>query len=306
MPITVPSNISDRLQIGDMDDGWYNINQDGSHYRVSENDLQGIIQRMGGRADSAPAPSNPYATSNLTNYSASSGGSAAPQNGSGMPGSSSQMYALAANTADPWAKNRGKYENALNQLMTTGSSSEGVDPSYEARFKGGQQALERSQAAQGFLGSGNMAQALVDYGQSQASQEYGNQYNRLAALAGIDKSSPTAAAQIMALAPGQDLAEKNAAFSWNSQSMMLPYQAQAMDIQNQMLQRQNTESQQAFNAGQYALEQQANAPQVNFGNKFTGGTGLAGNAWNSYTPTMYTTPSTEEQITQRKRALGLF
>ena len=47
-----------------------------------------------------------------------------------------------------------------------------ADPSYQFRFNQGRQALERSAAARGTLFGGNTLQALTDYGQQAASQEY--------------------------------------------------------------------------------------------------------------------------------------
>jgi hypothetical protein len=53
-----------------------------------------------------------------------------------------------------------------------------ADPGYAFRLQQGQQAIERSAAARGGLGSGRMAKDLTDYAQGAASQEYGNAYNR--------------------------------------------------------------------------------------------------------------------------------
>lgn len=108
----------------------------------------------------------------------------------GMPGMQ-QINQAAVSAADPFAAQRGQYQNSLKDLMSGNFSSS--DPSYQARFQGGQQALERSQAAKGFLGSGNMLTALQDYGQGQASQEYNNQYQRLMPLTGATTGSPAAA-----------------------------------------------------------------------------------------------------------------
>ena len=52
------------------------------------------------------------------------------------------------------------------------------DPGYAWRLQQGQQAIERSAAARGGLGSGRMAKDLTNYAQGAASQEYGNAYNR--------------------------------------------------------------------------------------------------------------------------------
>lgn len=69
------------------------------------------------------------------------------------------------------------YRNKLQAMATGGFGID--DPSYKFRFEQGQQALERSQASRGFLGSGNAAIELQQYGQESASQEYGAQFQRL-------------------------------------------------------------------------------------------------------------------------------
>lgn len=69
------------------------------------------------------------------------------------------------------------YSRALQGMMTGGFTPS--DPSYDWRFQQGQQALERSQASKGLLGSGNAATELVAYGQGMASTEYQAQFQRL-------------------------------------------------------------------------------------------------------------------------------
>lgn len=92
-------------------------------------------------------------------------------------------------------------QGAFGSLMTPfGMSQFQADPGYAFRIAEGQKALERSAAAKGGLFSGATGKALSRYGQDMASQEYGNaynrynndqsqQFNRLAALAGIGQTS---------------------------------------------------------------------------------------------------------------------
>jgi hypothetical protein len=54
------------------------------------------------------------------------------------------------------------------------------DPSYQFRLKEGQRALENSAGARGTLRTGGTLKDLLGYGQSFASQEYNNIYNRAA------------------------------------------------------------------------------------------------------------------------------
>lgn len=67
----------------------------------------------------------------------------------------------------------------LKGMATDGESFNTSDPSYKWRFEQGQQAVERSAAAKGLLGSGNVLQELQAYGQGAASQEFGAQFQRM-------------------------------------------------------------------------------------------------------------------------------
>ena len=75
------------------------------------------------------------------------------------------------------------YEQRLTQLMNNPDSIADTN-AYKFRFNQGQQALERSAASRGMLNSGNTLAALADYGQGAASQEYGNEFNRLSSAVG--------------------------------------------------------------------------------------------------------------------------
>lgn len=75
------------------------------------------------------------------------------------------------------------YEQRLAELINNPDSVANTN-AYKFRFNQGQQALERSAAARGMLNSGNTLAALADYGQGQASQEYGDEFNRLSQAVG--------------------------------------------------------------------------------------------------------------------------
>ena len=91
------------------------------------------------------------------------------------------------------------YQDKLQQMMTGSFSPD--DPSYQFRFDQGQQALERSQASKGFLGSGNAAIELQQYGQGAASQEYQAQFSRLlAGMQGVESTYNTQQSRLMELA----------------------------------------------------------------------------------------------------------
>ena len=89
----------------------------------------------------------------------------------------------------PWVASGEKNLNALSTAMAPGgrlydtefSASDFEkfkDPSYDWRVGQGANALAAQAAATGNYGSGNMATALIDYGQNAASQEYANAYGR--------------------------------------------------------------------------------------------------------------------------------
>src|SRR5882672_7685187 len=75
-----------------------------------------------------------------------------------------QMAKQAFAQSNPFGPYRPEYAKQLQDLMKDPSSIT-KDPGYQFQFDQGQQAVERSMAAKGFLGSGNEAIALTEYGQ---------------------------------------------------------------------------------------------------------------------------------------------
>lgn len=73
------------------------------------------------------------------------------------------------------------YQNQLNQLLTDPSKIQQT-PGYQFAVDQGNQAINRSAAAKGMLNSGGVLAELAKYNQGMASQDYGNQVNRLASL----------------------------------------------------------------------------------------------------------------------------
>ena len=80
-----------------------------------------------------------------------------------------------------------EYANQLKALMSNPDSIKDTG-AYKFRFDQGQQALERSAAANGMTGSGNVLAELMKYGQGQASQAYDTEASRLASLSGAQNS----------------------------------------------------------------------------------------------------------------------
>lgn len=119
-----------------------------------------------------------------------------------------QIYQETVARQQPWLQ---AGQNALAQ-MTAGTKPGGeymrpftmadyqADPGYAFRLKEGMKGLEQGAAARGGLLSGNMLRGAQQYGQGLASQEYqsaydryqqqrGNQFNRLASMAGVGQTA---------------------------------------------------------------------------------------------------------------------
>lgn len=281
-----------------------------------------IQRRMSGYGGSVGAGAQPGAggMTAVQSGGVGSGSYGVGGTGGGAPGQggSSSQFGFAASVADPWANQRSQYQTALNQLMQGGESAIAADPSFQARMKSGQDALARSAAAKGFLGSGNILQEITKYGQELASQEYGNQFSRLSQLAGVDKSSPTAAANILAQIPGQNLAEQTAGFNQSIAAQKLPYELTALQQQNQqgaadqsmtamqqkLLEQQMKDMQLASNQKIAELMKQVNAPTMAPSNSYTN---VSNNMGLSFVPTSGYAPvaPTADVIQQRKMDLGL-
>lgn len=179
----------------------------------------------------ASQPAAPIPTA-LQSGSSGYGGSGGDGSGNGL--NSSALFQQAAGAADPWAPQRAQYTTQLNNLMQGGVSAVANDPSVMARQQAGEQALSRSAAARGFLGSGNILSEIQKQGQDIASQEYGNQFNRLSKLAGVDSGSPSSAGNIMAQAPGQNLQEQQTGFNQAVTAQKLPYELTALQQGSQI------------------------------------------------------------------------
>jgi hypothetical protein len=119
----------------------------------------------------------------------------------------SQNAADAARAADPFGSQRGQYQQDLAALMNDPSSFAN-NPAYKFARDEGQAALERSNVAKGYLGSGNMGYDLMNYGQQAAYKGLNDEKNFLAKLAGADTGSPAAAGQLGLTGQNQGLAQQ--------------------------------------------------------------------------------------------------
>jgi hypothetical protein len=84
-----------------------------------------------------------------------------------------------------------QYAGMLQQLVSNPSSVASL-PGYQFQMQQGSEAVARNMASAGFMGSGNEAAALEQYGQGLASSFYGQQTQLLSSLAGLTApSSPS-------------------------------------------------------------------------------------------------------------------
>jgi hypothetical protein len=112
-----------------------------------------------------------------------------------------------------------------------------TDPGYEFRLNEGIGALDKSATARGGLYSGAAMKGINDYAQGQASQEYGNYYNRLSGLSG------------QGLQAGQSLAQMAQSLGVNLAELQARYGDQAANVLTQMAQQRGATF---ANAGQNA------------------------------------------------------
>jgi hypothetical protein len=100
-----------------------------------------------------------------------------------------QQMQKAAESADPFAGERGAYQSQLRQLMDDPSTITQTE-AYKFRYSQGLEAIKRNAARGGYSSSGNIDTALAEYGQGLASQMYNEEVTRLSKLAGVDSGSP--------------------------------------------------------------------------------------------------------------------
>jgi hypothetical protein len=113
-----------------------------------------------------------------------------------------------------------------------------VDPGYQWRVEKGENALTRAAAARGLLGSGKFLKDAMRFNQGEASQEFGNAYNRLTNLAGLGQTATQSSADYLTQgANAQAAGRVGQANAWNnalSQGYSM-YQNQQQQQQNNAL-----------------------------------------------------------------------
>jgi hypothetical protein len=94
----------------------------------------------------------------------------------------------------PWIQAGGwGIGQAANMLGKNGPDAAAAafqqDPGYQFRVQEGENALTRAASANGTLGSGKYLKDAMAYNQGQASQEFGNSFNRLLGVAGMGQTA---------------------------------------------------------------------------------------------------------------------
>lgn len=104
----------------------------------------------------------------------------APFRDAGLTANNKLMYLLGLGGANPGQMSDApNAQDGYGSLMKSFSLNDfQADPGYQWRLDQGQKALDRARAARGGFMSGAAVKEAMDYGQNQASQEYGNAYQR--------------------------------------------------------------------------------------------------------------------------------
>lgn len=125
----------------------------------------------------------------------------------GMGGSSGSSVG-----APQYADTAGSYRTRLNSLMDNPDSIANTG-AYKFAFNQGNEAVNRNLAAKGLLKSGNRLSELTKFGQGLASQQYGDEFNRMASLVNTtragDISKYGADANLYGQIRGQDIQGQN-------------------------------------------------------------------------------------------------
>ncbi len=118
-----------------------------------------------------------------------------------------RQYDQTRSDFEPWRNTGSAALNVLAQvygLNNQGGPQSGAQPDYSAFYQSpdyefrrteGLRAIDRSNAARGWLNSGGADRQRMRYGSDLASGEYGNWFNRMAGIAGVGQSAANSTAQ---------------------------------------------------------------------------------------------------------------
>lgn len=112
----------------------------------------------------------------------------------------------AAGLADPFSSYRPAFAGKLAELYADPSKLSTM-PGYQFRLQEGLSAIDRGASRAGNLGSGRRLLELQRYGQNLASQEFGDEMQRLMQLSGATTGSPGAAGQLRLEGAGQQIGQ---------------------------------------------------------------------------------------------------
>ena len=113
-------------------------------------------------------------------------------NGSGWTSPNTMNFNDLYQKANPWANQAPQYQNKLAQLLETPGAM-ASNPAYQYSFDQGMEAVNRSAAARGQLGSGNRLAELTRFGQGESSKNFFNLANLYSKLAGADNQNAAGA-----------------------------------------------------------------------------------------------------------------
>lgn len=123
-------------------------------------------------------------------------------NGSSWTSPNALSYDKIYNDANPFASEAKKYQSSLSDLLNNPGSMTS-NPMYQFAFDQGMEAINRTAAAKGQLGSGNRLADLTKYGQGLASQNFFNLADLYSTLSGAKSQNPAGAASAAANAVNQ-------------------------------------------------------------------------------------------------------
>lgn len=204
---------------------------------ISNSALSGTPNVGGGNTPVKIDPTNPYSNvSNPAPTQPSQQSFSTPvnvTNPSVQPLTDAQL-----NQALTTAQNN-PYTQTLQNLMTNPQAALQADPGYQFRVQQGQQALDRSAAARGLLGSGQAAIEAEQYGQGLASQQYQQALQNAMSASGLTNQQNMGLANMMLGGQGQQFSQ-NAGLQGQLYNMLMGssqfgQQQQAQQF-NQMLQ----------------------------------------------------------------------
>jgi hypothetical protein len=164
--------------------------------------ISGLIGSGGASAAGAAAGAGAgQALTNANNAAESSKSLAAPYIGSGFAATNALLQALGLGHLTPFDQSVGGTTYGYTQLDQSNQAADRANalanfqasPGYDWRVNQGTTALDRSAASRGMLLSGAQNKAISDYGQNQASAEWGNYINQLMALSGQGAGSAASA-----------------------------------------------------------------------------------------------------------------